>query len=391
MQKILIITILTTAGLFGFYEKLKPASLSFPPFESYYKEWTKVDSLELAGLPQSALELVLKIYAKARQDDNSPQIIKAVIHRMKFKMEVNEDALMGNIHDLEMEIPDSKFPVKPMLQSMLAESYWQYYLHNRYKFLDRSAVSGPAGEDISTWDLSTLEKKITLLYEESLQNSDSLKRSPLEIYDPVLIQKLDSRIFRPTLYDFIAHRALEFYEHGERGITKPEIEFSITGNGGFLPASSFINEVFSSADQNELKYKALLLYQDLTRFHLTDRELEPLAALDLSRIKFVYENNASEGKIVWYRDALKSILDRNGKIEFSAQIAYEYALFIKNDYTPTAEEYKRGFKKNAEALKILQAALDKYEGSNWAKNCTRLVREITAPALTGMIQYSGQP
>ena len=49
----------------------------------YEKLWQKVDSLDKKGLPKSALEVVEKIYKKAKEDKNSPQYIKAVIYKMK--------------------------------------------------------------------------------------------------------------------------------------------------------------------------------------------------------------------------------------------------------------------------------------------------------------------
>ena len=108
MQKILFLTIAAVAGLFGIFTTMKPASITYPPFDTYQKEWAKVDRLEHAGLPQSALDEVLKIYSRAKKEDNSPQIIKAVIYRLKYKMEVNENGLQESIAELEKAHVNSK-------------------------------------------------------------------------------------------------------------------------------------------------------------------------------------------------------------------------------------------------------------------------------------------
>ena len=207
MQKFFFAFFLASICFICVFSALKVSSKSYPPFETYIKEWEKVDSLDRAKLPKLALEEVLKIYAKAKHDDNSPQIIKAIIHRMKYKMQVNEDGLLESIGELENEIPDAKFPVKPFLQSMLAECYWNYYLQNRYKFLDRSTTIDAPGNDISTWDLSTLEKKITSLHEESLQNSNKIddnspKREPSHEYILELNMVTDSDFIEPNINEY---------------------------------------------------------------------------------------------------------------------------------------------------------------------------------------------
>ena len=56
-----------------------------PDYNIYEQEWEKVDSLVNIGLPKSALELVEKIYSKAKNENNSPQFIKATLYKIKLK------------------------------------------------------------------------------------------------------------------------------------------------------------------------------------------------------------------------------------------------------------------------------------------------------------------
>ena len=46
--------------------------------------WNKVDSLEKQGLYQSALDVVQVIFDAAQKEENSPEVVKAVIHKMKY-------------------------------------------------------------------------------------------------------------------------------------------------------------------------------------------------------------------------------------------------------------------------------------------------------------------
>ena len=48
--------------------------------------WHAVDSLFSAGLNKSALDIVDRIYKYAKNMDNQPQIIKAIVYRIKLEI-----------------------------------------------------------------------------------------------------------------------------------------------------------------------------------------------------------------------------------------------------------------------------------------------------------------
>jgi|GEM_PF-4277466 len=55
----------------------------------------RIDSLANIGLPKSALKEVDKLDELARQNNNAPQQVRAVIYRMTFQSYLEEDALGG--------------------------------------------------------------------------------------------------------------------------------------------------------------------------------------------------------------------------------------------------------------------------------------------------------
>ena len=73
-------------------------------------------------------------------------------------------------------------------------------------------------------------KKITATttkhYLLSVQNIDSLKRTPIETFSEIIITDSVS-YYRPFLYDFLAHRAVAFFINEEPNITKPVYAFVI--------------------------------------------------------------------------------------------------------------------------------------------------------------------
>ncbi len=122
----------------------------------YEKAWKEVNDFESKGLPESALKSVNAIYEQAKKESNAGQLVKAVIHQLKFTDYKEENAFIKNLDKLRSEAATSSFPVKPILHSMLGEMYWQYYQNNRYRFNSRTEVQSNREDDIETWSLEKI-------------------------------------------------------------------------------------------------------------------------------------------------------------------------------------------------------------------------------------------
>src|SRR5688572_21507816 len=119
----------------------------------YEKAWKEVKDFEDKGLPESALKSVNAIYEQAKKESNAGQLVKAVIHQLKFTDYKEENAFIKNLDKLRSEANAASFPVKPILHSMLGEMYWQYYQNNRYRFNGRTDIPSNRESDIETWGL----------------------------------------------------------------------------------------------------------------------------------------------------------------------------------------------------------------------------------------------
>ena len=131
-------------NVWGKKEIVKNDFLVFPKGSTYTNEWKKVDSLISKGLNKSALMVVNAIYEKAKTDRNSPQVVKSIIHRMKLEQYMEEYSLEKALVKLNEEIKTAKYPVKPMLQSMLAENYWTCLLYTSPSPRDRTRSRMPS-------------------------------------------------------------------------------------------------------------------------------------------------------------------------------------------------------------------------------------------------------
>ena len=386
------------------YQKNKNSSLLiFPKGSNYIKEWKKVDSLTAKGLTKSALEVVNGIYEKAKTENNAPQFVKAIIHRMKFEQSMEEYSLVKALNKLNEEAKEATYPVKPILQSMIAESYWQYYQNNRWKFYNRTATVNFDNDDITTWDLKTIFSQVVKNYQASLENADSLKHTPLNIYDEILIKQPNSRKFRPTLYDFIANRAVDFYMNEESDIIRPAYKFEINDANYFNDFESFSKLKIETKDTLSSKYYALKILQDLIRFHSSDNapsfgEGNNIAALidvDLKRLNFVKNKSVLEIKDSLYLTALQNLEKHFTTNPASAEVSYEIAkvYFEKgNSYKPLQSEENKWYKK--QSLELCDAVIKKYPKSDGAINCEVLKAQINEHAvdfMTDKVAIPNQP
>lgn len=165
----------------GFFSNtfIKPSTtmINYAKGDSYDKLWKKVDSCERKGLSESALNVVEGIYAKAKTENNASQFVKAVLHRMKFESYKEEFSIEKSIIKLRDEANEAKYPIKPVLQSILADAFWQYFQNNRWKFYNRTTTVNFKNDDIETWDLKAITNAVITNYKASLSNTDRLKHT----------------------------------------------------------------------------------------------------------------------------------------------------------------------------------------------------------------------
>ena len=358
----------------------------------YEKEWKKVDSLIDLRLSESALKVVLKIYKTAKQENNATQFIKAIMYKMKLENEYQEDSYENSIKNLEIELKDATYPVKPILHSVLAEMYWRYYSMNRYEWLERTETIDFTDDDIKTWDLKKLLKKVIAHYISSLEEKDLLKSTKLDAYDDIILKDTDTRLLRPSLYDFIAHRAVDFFINDESELTKPIYNFNINSEDYFKPSNEFVKLSIINKDSLSLKYYATKILQDLIAFHLTDDDPSALIDVEIKRLKFIKSNASIENKDSLYLNALLELEKRFNKDESSTEVAYEiaeYYLNKGNNYTPSVSEENKWMIKNA--FEKCNEAIKAFPNSYGGKKCNSLLFTITEKSIRMTVEEGNAP
>lgn len=357
------------------------------PFESYDKEWAKVDSLEDKGLPESAKKVVERIYETALDDDNSPQVIKSLIYQSKYIATLQEDGQAVAIQFVEGELPKFHFPTQQIASSVLAELYWRFYQNNRWEFQNRSEAAGFENEDILTWSLGKIMSKCADLYEASLLHPDSLQVAPLGPFEDILDEQFESQKYRPTLYDLLAHRALAFYRNDETGVNQPANAFVLHQEAAFATPLAFAAHDFSGADETSFLLKATQLFQRLTALHVGNPT--PLVDVTLQRLKFARQKSVRPDKDDLYIEALEELAARHASLEVTADVWYHIAAYFNEQsgkydpLDPLTNPYRW---KKQEALEICKTVEDRYPDSYGAINCGVLHDQIIAKSVSVKIE-----
>lgn len=347
----------------------------------YQKEWEEIEKLERDGMAKSAYEKVSKLLERATNDNNPPQIVKAMLHKGKNIAQFEPEGWFQTIKNWREEEKTAQFPVNVILQSMLGEVLNSYTQNNRWKLRDRKNTDDRDLIDFRTWSAEQLEAESQRYYALSVAN-EKTQTIDIQGINALTSKPLNTDLLRPTLYDFLVFRALSYFSNEGNYLTEPAYRFELNTEGAFSAAEIFVNQNFESRDSSSQKWLALKLYQALIRFHLKDANPAALIDADLMRLQFVYNNAVLENKKDLYKKALENLLQRYenqaGMVEISQHLATLYMQSARN-YQPNPDEIgKWDFKI---AKEICEKAIKKFPKSHGIATCHNLLNEITNKSL----------
>lgn len=378
----LLIVVAGVNMLYSFRPGWMPYKKYFPG-NDYPGYWAKVDSLERLGLTESASKEVDIIFEMAHKDNNTPQVIKALLHRMKYRDVLEEESFRTNFAEVNAEIDKASSPLKEILWSIRGQMLWSYYTQNRYRYTNRTNITNMKLDDVMTWDLSTIVKETIRSYENSLNNPALLKSVPLSELEAILENESGTRFLRPTLYDFLSNRALDFFAGSEPDLTKPAETFELNKAEYFGKGTDFKSMNVVTPDSLATKFYAVKILQDLLRFHENDVNRGAYVDADIRRLNFVRSYSTLANKDALYLQALEELKGRVGSDSAFTQVSYQIASFHSekaatwSPFIPD-QKHKDDYKK---ALAVCEEAISKYPQSYGGLLCASLRETILAPTL----------
>ena len=364
--------------------KVMKEILSEPNFKS---EWQKVDSLEQKGLYRSALEIVDSIYSLSKKNKFIDQKIKALFYKGKYSNYLEEDNIVKFEMMLKMEISEADQPEKSILQSVLAEFYDNYLNANIWKIKERTQSFDTSGSDIQIWSASRFIDESNQLFDQSLSYTE-LKNISHTQFSDIFTEAIKTENMRETLYEILAQRALEHYKNDRNYLPQTTSAFLIDKKEFFDMPQIFIEQSVDSKNQEDPKYKTLILFQNLEKNSYEKKDYSELLDITLKRLEFVKNQYLLQDGQELYIKTLKSLIETYTDVEEISETYYQLALIYKMAGEQNADANKWKIK---EALELCNIAENKYSGTIGANQCQALKMQILEKTLQCSVESVNLP
>ena len=329
--------------------------------------WKQVVEAIQNRLPQTAKAILDEIIPAALEDQAYDEATRAICLKIAQEGQIQGGKAEEQIVLLETEIADAPEEMKPVMETILAHWYWNYFQQNSWRFIQRTQTAEPPGEDITTWDLPRILAEIDTHFMLALGAAEQLKTIPIEEWDDLLEKGTVPDSYRPTLYDFLVFEALSFNSAGEQAGTIPQDAFEIMADSPiFGTVAEFLAWQPETSNTDSAKLKAIGLYQDLLAFHQDDSDKSAFIDADLHRLMFGYNHALGPEKTALYIAAMERFVDLWSDSQIAAQALYEWARTVRSqgDYVKAHALASRGW--------------DEYPDSIGGAWCYNLIQQIEA-------------
>ncbi len=344
--------------------------------------WGRVTQTEDDRLPKTGATIVDSIYNAAIAEGDVINRQKALIYRMKYVDDVEEDAFSRELQMVKDEIKDARPDIRALLHSMLGEMYWTYFESNRWMLLERTSLADDEQDDVMTRDARRFIEEAIKHYILSLELPEEYKKKLVaDDYLP-LIRKNAEEDTRPYLFDFLAYRAIDMLGNDNAGIARPQDSFRL-GPEYLVPAEEFAAMEISDTDTLALSYRTILIYQMLTRFHLNDDNPESLYYAEAKRFEYIRQTVGTEEINLAFEAIMKQYMEKLENdpafVDFSYKLAYYY--YLKDNrgflakYPPQSQRAEPKY--YVMAYDICQKAIDKQLESPFNHDCRELQNDIS--------------
>lgn len=330
----------------------------------YDSKWKEIEKQEADGLLKSVLPSVNSIYQQAKKDENSQQIIRALLYKSKIAIATSddEDTEMQIVQNFEKEISESKGLDKSVLQSMLAELYFAYYQQNQWKINQRTETSESSVTDFRFWTENIFRQKTMESYLQSIENQKELQNQPIADWNYILTKVKETESLRPTLYDLLAHRAIDFLQ---------------------AENNYYYGRNYDAQSDQEKKEKIIQILKDLVAFHQQKNNRDAFLYNQLELLKAETDDNSSNE----YLAELSQLSKKHPSAEYTAYILFE----ITNFYlTQAANEEPKAFEKKKtatdKALSVLNEIRTKYPKLPIQTDAEKLQKQILSPDFSIQIE-----
>ncbi|QDT07956.1 MG2 domain protein [Rubripirellula lacrimiformis] len=337
-------------------------------------KWKSVRQAIDQGLPQTAIDRLDPMIDRFRADGNVDAAIHAVCWKITLEGQIEGNKPEEKITRLREEIEKSSAEMKPVMEAILANWYWQYFSQNRWRFAQRTETAQSPSDDFTTWGLDRILSEVDAHFQTALSAADALQTTPVGQFDELLEPGTAPTSYRPTLYDVLVCNALDFYSAGEHAATQVRDAFEVSADGPiFDDRDAFLAWQPETDDQDSALLRGVQLYQSLIRFHQADADPSALLDADQSRLTFGNNHAFGEDKDQRFRSALRRLADANIDHPIAAMALNELAQSLRQS-DPVA------------AHAAATEGLTRHPDSVGGRRCYNMIQEIESPSATIMTE-----
>ncbi|MBX2971504.1 MAG: hypothetical protein KF797_00225 [Flavobacteriales bacterium] len=352
--------------------------------------WTAVDSLQRLGQYASALKRTEELLAEALIVGDWRNEYRAWCQRSAF-IEASGGSADSVLFAMEARAASAPVPLKQLMHSTVAEGWWQRYEEDSWNILERTELAVPT-DDPATWTQRMYMDKVIAHYRASLDPADTLLRIPVGDLGALLVGEGTALHLRPTVFDVLAHRALEVFTNSETRITEPAWRFKLDDPKDFALFEPFVFRALAHRDSTAWEFQALRLYQRLERAHLNANAPDALVDVTLQRLAYVRENSVVPEKDTLYLEALNTLRSRLPNDSCRAEVTHAVALWHKEqggNYQRLADDAWKW--ENRTAHTLCEEEIARFPGSFGARRCAQLKAELELPSLRIQVEEANVP
>ena len=291
--------------------------------------WQEVTDAMNRGLPKTAIKKIEPIITAAMNEKRYDEAVKAIAMKIVLEASVEGNKPEEKITRMRAEIQGAPREMQPVMEAILANWYWQYFQQNRWRFIQRTQSDSPHSGDLTTWDLTRILAEIDGQFEKALSQQNLLKNIPIGDFDELLLKGTAPDSYRPTLFDVLAHNAIDFYSSGEQAGNRRIDAFDLSAASPiFSSVDDFLNWSPKTDDESSLTLKAIQLYQHLLQFHQNDQDDSAFLDNDLGRLRLGYNLAFGSEKLPRYQAALRRFSDEHSSSVISSRAMQQLATSI---------------------------------------------------------------
>lgn len=230
--------------------------------QTYDNLWKELEVLERKDLPKSVISEAMKIYDKAKAEQNVPQMMKAYPTAMQYRSLLTPDSLKVDMNGLEQWASQTgSMEDKAILYSILGE------------------MTMPA--DV---------KKGLGYLQASLKDKDWLLLIPVEKLRPMVrVGEASKRYFRDNLYNLLARRAIQIMQQYRwQAAAKANQTNSLSVD--MTDMDQFVTYQFVPVSDCDLTAAVMQTYQSLLKAYDTETEREGWLLTGIDALNYLYRN-----------------------------------------------------------------------------------------------------